>query len=395
MSKRLVNGVLVLTIVALGLLCAWLLLVLGSEKPHGRVLDLLYLLIHQPGFVVFVVASLYLVLIVSVRWLLLARPLRAGMSATLAALEASIASLDASDTKKEPVQEFLSDTKKLLVAKAKARERLFWGAYEIEVENRLRYALLMYYDLLPSAEVDVRLLTRAIELERTNASDPFAAVIRKSLKDKSPIEWKRALLIQSSASGLVDPSFNNITTWHRKAFLLIITGLILIVAFAASLGQWQLLLVGAMAAFLSRLWRALNSKTVPLEYWSFWTTLMLAPIAGALAAVGGLLVIELLEDADVLGEALAEINWDDPGNSATLAVAFLLGFSERLLDRLIDRGEKVVLVESATSGGIPGGGSPDGVTVPDGESGTSQSSTVTQSEVAGPTTPEEKTDDTR
>jgi len=314
---------------------------LGDEE---RIFDLLYQLIHHPGFVVFLVAFLYLGIVVAVRWLLLANPLKAMLRATLAATRARSSLITDEAKSREATKQLLDGADNILSRRPGALDVLFWGACEIEVDQRLLAANSLLQLDVPDNEVNVRLLTTAIELESRSATGELAAEIRKVLATNSTatMEYKRALLVVTSDLGLtrVGVANLNITTWHRKSFLIILTGLVLIVVTGSVFERWQLLLVGALAAFLSRLWRALRAREVPKEYWSQWTTLMLAPVAGALAAVGGLLVFELLKATGVVGEALSAVGWNTPTAPETLAVAFLLGFSERYLDRLTAEGEK-------------------------------------------------------
>lgn len=67
------------------------------------------------------------------------------------------------------------------------------------------------------------------------------------------------------------------------------------------------------------------------EYGTSWGVLMLSPVAGALAAAGGLLLVRFLADPDVgvLGE-LFRAAWDAPSSPVALALALLFGFSGRL-----------------------------------------------------------------
>jgi hypothetical protein len=97
-----------------------------------------------------------------------------------------------------------------------------------------------------------------------------------------------------------------------------------------------LLLVGATGGLISRLSRSLDRKAVPTDYGASWTTLFLSPVAGALAAWAGILIAELAAKAQVLG-ATFNANWNDPNNTQTLAIALLFGFSERLLDTILDK----------------------------------------------------------
>jgi hypothetical protein len=74
----------------------------------------------------------------------------------------------------------------------------------------------------------------------------------------------------------------------------------------------------------------------------YWSTLFLAPVAGALAAVGGLYLISFLNVTNVLGTSVSRyigIKGATVGHvgAADLGVAFLLGFSAKLLGNLVTR----------------------------------------------------------
>jgi hypothetical protein len=225
---------------------------------------------------------------------------------------------------------------------------LLWGlGQEVELFNRISIADSLLARFLPEPEVEVRLLVARAAL--SHQASPQAKALADRIKtvqtakeaDKPSQAYQKALLEQALIADYHADPIGGDLTWHRKTIWLI-TGLILITTAAAALNHWELLLMGAAGAFLSRLWRAVRSTKAPVAYWSYWVTLMLAPVAGALAAFGGVLLIRLLQDANVLGDAAKSIDWDSPRTPATLAVAFLLGFSERLFDRLAGQAEKAI-----------------------------------------------------
>jgi hypothetical protein len=88
--------------------------------------------------------------------------------------------------------------------------------------------------------------------------------------------------------------------------------------------------------------RALRREELPLDYGASWTTLFLSPLFGALAAWFGVALITLATQPSVnlLGDAFRLVEWNTPTAPATLAVAFLLGFSERLFDAVVGAVER-------------------------------------------------------
>ena len=90
--------------------------------------------------------------------------------------------------------------------------------------------------------------------------------------------------------------------------------------------------------------RELKRADVPSDYGASWSSLFLAPIAGAIMGWFGVAMVMLLTDPNVgvLGGPLKVISWDSNNVAATLAAAFLLGFSERLFDKIVAQLEKSI-----------------------------------------------------
>ena len=109
------------------------------------------------------------------------------------------------------------------------------------------------------------------------------------------------------------------------------SALLLIFALAMTLQNAILLLLGAVGGLLSRLARTVNSADTANDYGATWGALFLSPLSGALSAWGGVLLIVLGLKFNILGGAL-NVDWCRPYEPATLAIALLFGFSERLFD---------------------------------------------------------------
>ncbi|MER5215820.1 hypothetical protein ABT063_36175 [Streptomyces sp. NPDC002838] len=93
----------------------------------------------------------------------------------------------------------------------------------------------------------------------------------------------------------------------------------------------ETMLLGALGGFLSPAIGVMRSQGP-----SSWGVLVLAPVGGALAAVGGLLLVRMLADPDlnVLGQVFLENSWGAPERPIALAIALLFGFSGTLFSRL-------------------------------------------------------------
>ncbi len=160
-------------------------------------------------------------------------------------------------------------------------------------------------------------------------------------QERGPKE-QRALLEEFLAAlyNARDTSYAQLLTLHNKAVWLLLVGLGLAMAlesFTPGLPNGLCLktglLLGFLGGFLSRLLRVVATKELPTDYGAYWVPLFLAPVLGALGAVGGYLVFFSLVEAQVLGEGLKPL-LNPPVAYGLLVV---LGFSERLLEGLTKR----------------------------------------------------------
>jgi hypothetical protein len=166
-------------------------------------------------------------------------------------------------------------------------------------------------------------------------------------QERGPKE-QRALLEEFLAAlyDTRDTSYARLLTLHNKAVWLLLVGLglaMVLVYFAPGLLNGLSLetglLLGFLGGFLSRLLRVVATKELPTDYGAYWVPLFLAPVLGALGAVGGYLVFFSLVEAKILGEELKPLL--RPPVAYGLFV--VLGFSERLLAGLTKRLEGQVL----------------------------------------------------
>jgi len=142
---------------------------------------------------------------------------------------------------------------------------------------------------------------------------------------------------------------------QRRVVWLTYVGLLLILAFGV-VGRREILLFGALGGVLAPLttvWQRgddLDSKKRVradggAEYVASWGALLLGPVAGALAAYGGLLLISFLSNdkLNVLGEVFRDNSWNEPIGSFGMALALLFGFSGGLFGKLALRAAAEVL----------------------------------------------------
>jgi hypothetical protein len=177
----------------------------------------------------------------------------------------------------------------------------------------------------------------------------LAAKIKCELDCQAPsvlARW-RALLME--ALGLIydraDTDFSQLAAWHNKLIWLVFLALIFILALAITFQNPALLLLGAVGGLLSRLSKNLEIADVENDYGASWGAIFLSPVTGALSAWGGILLIILGKQLNILGSAL-NLDWCNPFDPAALAIALLFGFSERWFD---DVAQKIVKSVSAPS----------------------------------------------
>jgi len=143
---------------------------------------------------------------------------------------------------------------------------------------------------------------------------------------------------------------------QRRTMWLVIVAAGLVYALGLG-GHRMVLLIGATGGFLVPLARVRKRRIRSEDHATSWGMLLLGPMAGAIAAFSGLLMIRFLADKDinVLDEALGDV-WSQPNDPKTWGLAFVLGFSAPLVGSLA----------AATSGKLaPTATMPDDETVPE------------------------------
>jgi hypothetical protein len=289
--------------------------------------------------------ALFLLSIWMVRWNNIAKPSRLGVIAQIAALKGRFPA-------GSKVPEVLATAELELDRKWSVLDWLFWSrGQEIASWNLIHKAELALLEDAPPEKVNARLASaeqRLAEIDRAGAKS-LADRIGGELKcDAAKIDDKarRQLLIEASSYvyDYGDTEFATLTSWQNKAFWLTLLGVALISAVGIAQGHVSLFVAGAVGGFLSRMTRELKRADVPSDYGASWSSLFLSPVAGAIMGWFGVALVMLLSDPNVgvLGGPLKVISWDSDNVAATMGAAFLLGFSERLFDKIVAQLEQSI-----------------------------------------------------
>jgi hypothetical protein len=174
---------------------------------------------------------------------------------------------------------------------------------------------------------------------------------------EDPTPRKRALLGQALALTYMGAGITEELLWHRKTAMILVASLTAIVLLAYVDDAAVVLLYGAFGGLLQRLWQLVYERGTKSSHPLYWSTIFLAPAAGGLAAVGGLHLFSILHAANAIGPSLSSIGWDHTFEAATrtgnLGVAFLLGFSARLLGTLATKSSSAVSPSPPSPSSVP------------------------------------------
>lgn len=219
---------------------------------------------------------------------------------------------------------------------------LFWSrGIEVASWNCIHTAEQQLVALLPEPRVRAWMEEAEAKLRqfKTDEADAIANQIHTVLQPgaKSTLEDRKALLIEALIliDKRTDDDYELAELWHRKMLWLVSCALLFILAIGVTFQNAVLMLAGAVGGLLSRLMQNLKAaqSSGSDDYGATWGALFLSPLTGALASWGGILLMILAAKLKILGAAL-EFDWCNPYQPVTLAVALLLGFTERLFDDL-------------------------------------------------------------
>jgi hypothetical protein len=165
---------------------------------------------------------------------------------------------------------------------------------------------------------------------------------------------------------------------QRRALWLAYAGLAAILVIG-TYGPRVPLLFGALGGFLAPVIRMRRARTDANDYRTSWALLLLGPVAGALAAYAGLLVLQFLADPSVslLGPVFKD-RFGHPHTTTAKVLALLLGYSGTLFAFLA--GTALDAIEKQPppgGGGGPTGPSGGGPAVADASGGTASLGRVT------------------
>jgi hypothetical protein len=293
--------------------------------------------VEDDQIIAFGVVAAYLMVLWVTRWRFVARPNILLATAKLRTVESRCT--DGKSALVEVAQGYLDQDKNFkrphrlvnAITWSGSRELLVWWlAHEVEQQAVVR---------LEPAEVKARLargrteIAELPEADRDHWRDEFDDALGSA--GEGDEERARATL-KNFLKALYDrrhERFVELATAENKVTWLILVALLLLVALISQ-DVTAVLAAGAIGGLLSRLQRVLVRDRVLSDYGMSWALLFLAPIAGALSAWAGLLLIELLQTAEILSVTFDTAEPIREPTDSVLAVALLLGFFERFFERL-------------------------------------------------------------
>lgn len=186
--------------------------------------------------------------------------------------------------------------------------------------------------LQPAEESTAQL--RSLRLRLAASGLPGDAELAADLAAQPATGPEAAALLSSTAEFLHDREDTEAEREYeqqRIALWLATTGLGAVLLIGFTLGHLPTMMLGALGGFLSPLIGVMRAQRP-----SSWGILVLAPVGGALAAVGGLLLVRMLADPELnlLGHVFLDNSWNAPAQPIALAIALLFGFSGTLFSRL-------------------------------------------------------------
>lgn len=357
---------------------AKVLLLDGTGLQHCKTFDFSW---NYGVILLFVVAGLYFLGLLLVRWHMLVQPdwteLVARIRSVRSWVEAEAPPL--SPDRVERVRQItqLLDSAALPFNSRKIRvpspnagllpwttrlfNALFWSrGIEVASWNCIHTAEQQLVALLPEPRVRAWMEEAEAKLRqfKTDEADAIANQIHTVLQPgaKSTFEDRKALLIEALIliHKRTDDEYEQAELWHRKMLWLVSCALLFILAIGVTFQNAVLMLAGAVGGLLSRLMQNLKAaqSSGSDDYGATWGALFLSPLTGALASWGGILLMILAAKLKILGAAL-EFDWCNPYQPVTLAVALLLGFTERLFDDLATQVTPKLLPSPSSPKGVP------------------------------------------
>lgn len=217
----------------------------------------------------------------------------------------------------------------------------FWNyGEEVSALRRIHEAELVIVSTYDRAQTVARLQLSVLELspQFPEIAQLVKAMLEGEGGEKPHTEAQLREMLQIALRTIFDDravGFETSFNWQNKAFMLIGVGVLVLSAIVISLEGETLIVMGLAGGLVSRLMRSTQMVNVPSEFGSKWTTLFLSPIYGAFTGWFGLVIIEAAYKFQLLGSFAKSVSISNAGGSVeTIAMAFLLGFSERLFTNL-------------------------------------------------------------
>lgn len=306
----------------------------------------------------FVGLSYWLAMVV-VRWNRVARPSREFLRAKIASDRAELFLLpdqpnqNPSDWRNQ-INEFIEQAGREISPTVVGRSKwyrlanfLFWSrGEEMAAWTRLHSAEVKMAQYTRADTVTTRL--ESAEQQLRTFEDPACIALANNIHQaltatNTPSDSRFRALLAGALTSVYqhsDASASDDISWQNKASWLVGCGVFLLIVLTISVPNHSILLiVGGVGGLVSRMTRSLDRKSVPTDYGASWTTLFLSPVSGALGAWAGVLLAEFAVSLEVLGNVFKS-DFANSCNTHTLAIAFIFGFSERLLDGVLDKLEE-------------------------------------------------------
>ena len=186
----------------------------------------------------------------------------------------------------------------------------------------------------------LRLVAEQLRPEYSGMADKVDATLAKADAANGPSDgFLRATLNDAlrCINEKNDSALSALLNWQNKAFALIFIGGCLLFTIVALLDNPILLLLGFIGGFTSRLLRGKSVGSKPDGSEMTWTDLFLSPIYGAFGGWAGILLLIVLTQFKVMGEAFKSLTWANASCCTMgLGLAFVFGFSERLFSSVTD-----------------------------------------------------------
>jgi membrane associated rhomboid family serine protease len=198
----------------------------------------------------------------------------------------------------------------------------------------------------PLGEVRTGLATIRDRLRLLNTEEAGMLLdrVENALGDEDVTDEHRALLRECQAYRhyLNDSAYEELSHVMGKALWLAVVGLAVVVVLSEAKDRELYFLLGATGGLMSRLMRLLKEEPASTDYGAAWSTLILSPVSGAIAAWIGIALVAALgtDPVSLIDQRMPPLIWDQGDHVLGLGLAFLLGFSERLFSGVVEVSEE-------------------------------------------------------